>query len=171
MIFDGRFLHLGRIHLIWAAVAVVGVLIVLDVRRRGSLGAMLSPLMQRRLVVQLGPTRPLLSRILVLLALSAGILALARPQGRGDTVTVGSSRMAADVIVVLDVSKSMLAEDVAPSRLARARVEISKLGRQLAGDRLGLVGFAGRAVLLCPLTADHAFFDLVLSGVDTRSGA
>jgi Ca-activated chloride channel family protein len=125
--------------------------------------------MQRRLVV-----RPSVARIaarlgLVALALIAGVLALMRPQARGETVTMSSSRVSADVIVVLDVSKSMLAEDALPNRLERAKAEIGRMARQLRGHRLGLVAFAGRAVLLCPLTPDEAFFDLVLSGVDTRS--
>jgi Ca-activated chloride channel family protein len=92
-----------------------------------------------------------------------------RPQARGEAVAVGGGRTSADVIVVLDVSKSMLAEDAAPNRLVRAKAEIQSMARQLRGYRLGLVAFAGRAVLLCPLTPDQAFFDLVLSGVDTRS--
>jgi Ca-activated chloride channel homolog len=102
-------------------------------------------------------------------ALLAGVLALMRPQSRGEAVTVTSSKVSADVMIVLDVSKSMLAEDAAPNRLARAKVEIEKMARQLAGHRVGLVAFAGRAAMLCPLTPDHAFFNLVLRGVDTRS--
>jgi Ca-activated chloride channel family protein len=70
---------------------------------------------------------------------------------------------------VLDVSKSMLAEDSAPNRLARARAEIAQIVDRLDGHRVGLVAFAGRAVPLCPLTPDRAFFNLVLSGTDTDS--
>lgn len=165
-----HFVHPERVHLLWAALAIVGILAALELRGRGSLGALLSPLMQRRLVVRPSVGLSIARLGLVLCALVAGVIALMRPQAQGDTITVGS-RSAADVIVVLDVSKSMLAEDTAPNRLRRAKVEIQNMARQMRGYRLGLVAFAGRAVLLCPLTPDQAFFDLVLSGVDTRSVA
>src|SRR5262249_14480030 len=79
------------------------------------------------------------------------------------------SAFAADVMIVLDVSKSMLAEDVRPNRLERAKAEISEMARQLPGHRVGLVAFAGRAGLLCPLTPDHGLFNLGLRGGDTSS--
>ena len=167
--FGWTFVHQPRVHLVWAAVAIVAGLAFLELRGRGSLGALLSPLMQRRLVLRPSLSRTITRLVLVLVALLAGILALMRPQARGETVSVAGSRVAADVIVVLDVSKSMLAEDASPNRLTRAKVELAAMARQLRGHRLGIVAFAGRAVLLCPLTPDHAFFDLVLGGIDTRS--
>jgi Ca-activated chloride channel family protein len=167
--FGWTFVHQPRVHLVWVALAIVAGLAFLELRGRGSLGALLSPLMQRRLVLRPSLERTIARLALVLVALLAGILALMRPQARGETVSVAGSRVAADVIVVLDVSKSMLAEDTSPNRLTRAKVELAAMARQLRGHRLGIVAFAGRAVLLCPLTPDHAFFDLVLGGIDTRS--
>jgi Ca-activated chloride channel homolog len=169
VIFDWQFVHPARVHLVWAAVLVVVGLAILELRGRGSLGALLSPVMQRRLVVRPGVARLAGRLALVLVALSAGVVALMRPQARGETVAVAGARVAADVFVVLDVSKSMLAEDASPNRLVRAKVEIAAMARQLRGQRLGLVAFAGRAALVCPLTPDHAFFDLVLAGIDTRT--
>ncbi len=67
-----------------------------------------------------------------------------------------------DLIIALDVSSSMLAEDVAPSRLARARLAISRLVDERVGDRIGLVVFAGDAFLQCPLTTDRSAFRLFL---------
>ena len=164
-----HFVHEGRVHLIWLALVIVGGLIALELRGRGTLGALLSPLLQRRLVVRPSVARVLARLALVGVALVAGVVALMQPQARGETVTIAGSKVSADVIVVLDVSKSMLAEDASPNRLARAKAEIGRMARQLKDDRLGLVAFAGRAAMLCPLTPDRAFFDLVLSGVDTRS--
>ncbi len=63
----------------------------------------------------------------------------------------------------------MLAEDAAPNRLARAKAEIGQLVSRLDGHRVGLIAFAGRAAMICPLTPDRAFFSTVLAGVDTRS--
>jgi Ca-activated chloride channel family protein len=63
----------------------------------------------------------------------------------------------------------MLAEDAPPNRLARAKAEIAQLVGKLDRHRVGLVAFAGRAAMLCPLTPDHSFFTTVLAAVDTRS--
>ncbi len=87
-------------------------------------------------------------------------VAMARPQRPGGEETV--TREGLDLVVALDVSQSMLAEDVAPSRLERARSELRRLADALPGDRLGLVLFAGDAFVQCPLTTDHAAFRLFL---------
>lgn len=166
---DWHFVHLGWIHLIWAALAIVGVLVALELRARGALAAFLSPAMQRRLSARPSVARTGLRLGLVLAALVAGVFALMRPQARGETETVVSTHASADVLFVLDVSRSMLAEDAAPNRLARAKAEIEALASRLQNDRVGLIAFAGRAAQVCPLTPDHAFFDLVLGTVDTNS--
>jgi Ca-activated chloride channel family protein len=106
---------------------------------------------------------------LLLCAMLAGIAALMRPQVRGETETVTAMQATADVMFVLDTSRSMLAEDAAPNRLARAKAEIAQLVGKLDRHRVGLVAFAGRAATMCPLTPDHAFFTTVLATVDTRS--
>ena len=163
------FVHLGRVHLLWGVLAIVVGLVVLDLRARDALARFLSPLMQRRLASRTSTTRLLLRLGLIAGALAAGVVALMRPQAPGVTETVTSSRAAADVGFVLDGSKSMLADDAAPNRLARAKAEIGQLVQRLPRHRVGLVAFAGRAVPLCPLTPDHSFFNLVLGGVDTSS--
>ncbi len=157
------------IHLAWAVAALVALWIVLELRSRDALGRFLSPLMQARLVVRASMARTVVRLVLVGVALGACVWALMRPQTRGQDQAVMASQFSADVMIVLDVSKSMLAEDVAPNRLARAKAEIAEMVRQLRGHRVGLVAFAGRAALLCPLTADHSFFNLVLRGVDVNS--
>ncbi|MDY0362501.1 MAG: VWA domain-containing protein [Desulforegulaceae bacterium] len=70
-----------------------------------------------------------------------------------------------EIVFVLDVSKSMLCEDVKPSRIKRARLEISNLVKNLKGDKAGLVVFAGDAFVLSPLTLDYRGFDLFLENV------
>ncbi len=167
--FDWHFVDVGRIHLVWLAIAIVAGLFVLELRSRGAMAAFLSPVMQRRLTAQASLERTIVRLVLILLALLAGIGALMRPQARGVTETVAASQASADVMFVLDVSRSMLAEDAAPNRLARAKAEIGQLVSRLEGQRVGLVVFAGRAVPMCPLTPDHAFFNTVLSTTDTRS--
>ena len=78
-------------------------------------------------------------------------------------------RVGAQIMVCLDVSKSMLAEDTAPNRLERAKVELTDLLTYLQGDQVGLIGFAGRATVLCPLTPDFGFFRLILDGAGPDS--
>lgn len=166
---DWQFAEVQRIHLVWLALAVVIVIGVLELRGRSALGAFLSPVMQRRLTAQ-ATTGRLAARLgLVLLAMLAAIGALMRPQVRGESETVSSLQTTADVMFVLDTSRSMLAEDAAPNRLARAKAEIAQLVGKLEGHRVGLIAFAGRAAVMCPLTPDHSFFTTVLSTVDTRS--
>jgi len=168
-VIDWQFAEVQRIHLVWLALAVVILIGVLELRGRSALAAFLSPVMQRRLTAQ-ATTGRLAARLgLVLLAMLAAIGALMRPQVRGETETVSSMQTTADVMFVVDTSRSMLAEDAAPNRLARAKAEIAQLVGKLDGHRVGLIAFAGRAAAMCPLTPDHAFFTTVLSTVDTRS--
>ncbi len=167
--FDWRFEEVQRVHLVWAALAIVIGLGVLELRARGALSTFLSPVMQRRLTAQASPGRITLKLGLVLASMLAAIGALMQPQARGETETVSAAKASADVMFVLDVSRSMLAEDASPNRLARAKSEISDLAKQLKGQNVGLVVFAGRAAPMCPLTPDHSFFNTVLSIVDTNS--
>lgn len=96
-----------------------------------------------------------------LLLLSQLVLALARPQWGASEVEVEQEGI--DLVVALDISRSMLAEDIKPSRLARAKVELADLLERLDGDRVGLVFFAGAAFPQCPLTVDYAAARLFLS--------
>jgi Ca-activated chloride channel family protein len=168
-VIDWRFAEVQRIHLVWVALAIVVLLGVLELRNRSALGAFLSPVMQRRLTAQATTGRLVARLALLLLAMLAAVGAVMRPQARGETETVASVRTTADVMFVVDTSRSMLAEDTAPNRLARAKAEIAQLVGQLQSHRLGLVAFAGRGATMCPLTPDHSFFTTVLSTVDTRS--
>ena len=97
---------------------------------------------------------------------SVGLLltALARPQFGTRVETV--RREGKDVVVALDLSRSMLAEDIAPNRLQRAKLEILRLLGRLEGDRVGLVAFAGQAFVQSPLTTDYAATQLFLNAMD-----
>jgi Ca-activated chloride channel family protein len=90
--------------------------------------------------------------VLAVVALLLAGLAVARPQGRARTEVL--SRKGIDIVVCLDVSKSMLARDVAPSRINRARSELRRLMEEEPGDRVGVVVFAG-TTMEYPLTTDH----------------
>ncbi len=101
--------------------------------------------------------------VLLLVAITLFVVALARPRW-GEKLQLFKTRGMA-VVVALDASKSMLAEDVKPSRLARAKAELAALFDELAGNAVGVVAFAGDAYALCPLTTDieaaKMFLDII----------
>ena len=101
---------------------------------------------------------------LVIAAVAALVLAVARPQFGTRVETL--RRQGQDVMVALDVSRSMYAGDVAPSRLERAKIEIGRIIQRLDGDRIGLVAFAGDAFVQSPLTADYGAAMMFLSAMD-----
>ncbi|MBQ7667566.1 MAG: VWA domain-containing protein [Kiritimatiellae bacterium] len=106
---------------------------------------------------------------LVLTALALAVVALARPWwGERDEETFVSSR---NVLVLLDVSRSMLAQDVRPSRLGRAKADLADLARDLDGDRVCLVAFRADSQVLCPFTTDTGFFLEALDGAMPDSAA
>ncbi len=116
----------------------------------------IASLVATRLVpVLVGEASGRLARFLfLLLGTGLSVCALARPQwGQTTTETKGKGR---DIILIVDVSRSMLAADLPPSRLQRAKLAAEDLVRQLPADRIGLVAFAGSAFLQAPVTADHA---------------
>ena len=106
--------------------------------------------------------------MLIYCALLFTILALARPQLGIRMEEV--KRRGVDLVVLLDTSLSMAAEDIAPSRFALAQEAIDTLLDYLDGDRVSLVTFAGRATVSCPLTLDHGAVKLFLSAVDIEAG-
>jgi Ca-activated chloride channel homolog len=104
----------------------------------------------------LSPVRQKIRLAGLVLAVICLILALARPQW--GFVWEEARRRGLDIVVAIDTSKSMLAEDIAPNRLTRAKLAALDLMQQARSDRLGLVAFAGSAFLQCPLTIDDAAF-------------
>jgi Ca-activated chloride channel family protein len=107
---------------------------------------------------------PALRSSATMMALVCFALALAQPQcGEHAEVT---KRRGIDVVVALDASKSMYARDVTPSRLERAKLELTSLLDQLKGDRVAIVAFAGDAFIQCPLTSDYAAAKVFLRGID-----
>lgn len=106
-------------------------------------------------------------RWLLIIGLALALLALLQPLG-GES-RYGVEQRGVDILVCLDVSRSMLARDLMPSRLERARREIRALADGARGDRLGLVAFAGTARLMAPLTRDAESFVEIADLVDPLS--
>ncbi|MBZ5857946.1 vWA domain-containing protein [Flavihumibacter profundi] len=104
------------------------------------------------LIRNFSPRRYLVKFILAALALVFLVIAAANPQTKGKSGPI--SRKGLDLMIVLDVSKSMLAQDIKPNRLERSRQLVSLIIDQLSENRIGLIWFAGRAYLQMPLTTD-----------------
>ena len=104
---------------------------------------------------------------LVLLSMILIIISLANPQIGSKVEEV--KQVGIDVYIILDVSLSMTAEDIKPSRLNKAKHEISKMMQRLRGDRIGLIIFSGEAYVQFPLTTDYSAANLFLSAVDVNS--
>jgi len=168
---DWVWVHPELVHLVWIAIAVVTLLVFLELRGRDALKRFVSAVMSRRLAHRQSAELRVTRLVFIGGTLLFGIVALMRPQSPAASEKVTASRSSADIIVAIDVSRSMLAEDAAPYRLARAKAEVAELIGQLSGHRVGLVAFAGRAVMMCPLTPDYNFFNMALRGVDTKSVA
>lgn len=112
------------------------------------------PKLVKELVKSYSPTKFATKFILVLLGFAICLVAAANLQQRAENESV--TRKGVDVMIAMDVSKSMLAEDFPPSRLERARQLVTRLMDQMPNDRIGIVLFAGRAYLQMPLTTDHS---------------
>jgi Ca-activated chloride channel family protein len=128
-------------------------------RAAGPLGARIAPAANR--------TRPATRLGLASTGLALLALALARPQCGARTEL--APQLGLDLVVALDASRSMLATDVLPDRLARAKLELGALVDGLGGDRVGLVVFAGDAFVSCPLTSDAAAAKLFLRAADPEA--
>jgi Ca-activated chloride channel family protein len=124
-------------------------------------GAALAP----RLTADFSRAKAVLKALLLMGFLAFGLLAAARPQWGTKLQTV--RRQGIDIIAALDTSYSMNTEDVAPNRLEKAKGEIRALIRRSEGDRIGMVVFAGSAMVQCPLTLDHGAVNLFLDFAST----
>jgi len=135
--------------------------------RRAALARFADPVMAARLAPPTSAARGFFKGALWLVGIGLLIVAAARPRFGVYYEEVNAEGV--DLFVCLDVSRSMLARDVAPSRLERARSDILDLLEKLQGDRVGLIAFAGKPVRVCPLTSDHGFFKSVLAEVSPLS--
>ncbi len=120
--------------------------------------------MLRRMVAGTSTARQILKMALLLAAIGFLVLGLTRPQW--GTKMEMMKRRGLDVVVAVDVSLSMEAEDIKPSRMARCKQEVERFVDELAGDRVALVAFAGEAYLECPLTSDYGAFRIFLDVLD-----
>ena len=119
----------------------------------------------KELIKNYSPRKFALKFVFIVTAFGLGVVALANLRSSKGSEKV--NRNGIDVMIALDVSKSMLAQDIKPTRLERAKQVIGKLIDKLNNDRIGIVVFAGRAYLQMPLTGDHAAAKMYLNAATT----
>jgi len=132
-------------------------------RRFQKAGTLVAPHLLGVLVPGLSSVRPLYKALLVCGGLSFFVIALSQPQCGSHTEIV--KRRGVDIVLAMDVSKSMLAKDVLPSRLERSKLEFFQWMEQLKGDRVAIVVFSNSAFVQCPLTGDYAAAQLFLNSI------
>ncbi len=160
-----RFDNPTALHLLWIAVAA-WLLVTWGARARArGLAQFGSPKLVQQLAASVNLRRRRAKAAMTLGAMVLMIVAFARPQ-LGTRVEV-LKRRGTDIIVAVDCSLSMAAEDVQPSRLEVARREIRGVLSRLRGDRIGIVAFAGTAFIQCPLTLDYLAAEMLLEGLSS----
>lgn len=117
-----------------------------------------------QLMPEASNSRPVIKYVIQLLALLALIIGIARPQFGSKLREI--KREGVEIIIALDVSNSMMAEDIKPNRLERAKQAISKLVDQLVNDKIGLIVFAGDAYIQMPITTDYVSAKMFLSSIN-----
>ena len=136
-------------------------------RRKKNLGKFVAPKLLAGLTNNVSHSRRRWKNVLFVCGIAFLFFALARPQYGERWIEV--RRKGIDILIGVDVSRSMLAQDIKPSRLGRAKLAIRDFVAQLEGDRVGLLPFAGTAFLMCPLTTDYEAFNASLTTLDVNS--
>ena len=160
-----RFGNISYLFLLWV-IPVLAVFYLYAFRKRDRLLALFCG---KELVSELAPqlkkSRRVIKAGFILAGMTFGIIALTQPQWGFHWEEI--KRVGVDIIIAIDVSESMLAQDVKPSRLERAKREVYDLIELLEGDRIGLIAFAGTSFVQCPLTLDYGACKMFLDYIDT----
>ncbi|MBN1697569.1 MAG: VWA domain-containing protein [Spirochaetales bacterium] len=161
------FSNVGAFFLLWVLPLIVFFHMYAGYQRKKSLMRFADEQMLARINVSVQPGRRKVKLVLLLAAFSFVVVAMARPGWNPQPRKI--QRMGRDVVFVIDVSKSMLAEDLAPNRLERAKLAVIDCVERLEGDRVALVAFAGTAAVKCPLTLDYGFFRNMVEDISVYS--
>jgi len=164
-----RLANLENIELLWVILGITLVLLIvfwlMQRWKRQSLKLFGSEKIIANLMPNVSKSRPVFKFVILLLTVWLIIIGIANPQIGSKMEEV--KREGVDIIIALDLSNSMLAEDIKPNRLTRSLQAVSKLIDKLQGDRIGLVVFGGEAYVQLPITTDYSAAKLFLSTIST----
>ena len=166
-------MNLGNDKALWLLFAVPVVLAPAYVwcfwRKARALRVLASSEMLRKINSTVSLQKQVFKAVLLIVAFVSIVLALTGPKWNPQPQQI--RRQGRDVAILLDTSRSMLAEDIKPNRLERSKIAISDLLEVLQGDRVAIVTFAGNATVKCPLTQDYAFVRMALADISTESSS
>ncbi len=162
---------LGNYHALWLLFIIPTLLVPLYAwsfgRKARALKVLATHEMLRKINRGVSLKRQLGKATVLVLAFTTIVVALTEPKWNPQHQQI--KRKGRDVVILLDTSRSMLAEDIRPNRLERSKIAIKDLLARLQGDRIGIITFAGNATVKCPLTQDYAFVRMLLSDLTTES--
>ena len=161
-----RFGNPDYFNLLWLFILLIAFLVWSHKKKKQLIEVFLSRSLVSRLLDPLAWKRIKVDTILTTFAVFFLILALTQP--RWGYYWKDLTQKGVDIVIALDVSNSMLAQDIKPNRLERAKHKIADLLSMLEGDRIGLVAFAGTSYLQCPLTLDYSAVHIFLNAIDTK---
>lgn len=161
-----RFARPEMLQLLWLVAGLALLVVLSAARRRKMLSRLADPDLLAALAPRRSPARRALREGMLLAALALLVLASATPQW--GLVEEEVRQVGVDVVIAVDTSLSMLAEDVRPSRLERARLELGELLEAIRGDRVALVVFSSSAHAVVPLTLDVGVVEMFLDVLDTE---
>jgi len=164
-------MNLGNDKALWLLFVVPLVLVPAYVwcfwRKAQTLRLLASSEMLARINNAVSLKKQVLKAALLVVAFVSVVVALTAPQWNPQPQQI--RRQGRDVVILLDTSRSMRADDIKPDRLERSKVAISDLLEVLQGDRIAIITFAGNATVKCPLTQDYAFVRMALADISTES--
>ena len=158
-----RFANPDFLYLLLLLPVLILIFILDEIRKRKTRKKLGEVRLVSNLMPELSDSRAIVKFVIVLLAVLSGVIMLARPQFGSRLEDV--KKQGVEVVIALDVSNSMLSEDIQPDRLTRAKQAISRLVDNLDNDKIGLVVFAGDAYTQIPITTDYASAKMFLSTI------
>ncbi len=161
-----RFAHPHYLYLLGLVPVLVLFFIYIRYRRIKSIKAFGNPEVIESLMPDVSSSRPVWKFVLISISIVAFVFLLAGPQFGSKLQKV--KRKGVELMIVLDVSNSMMAQDIKPNRLERSKQAISRLVEKLVNDKIGLIVFAGDAYIQLPITTDYASAKMFLSTINTN---
>jgi len=164
-------MNLGNDKALWLLFSVPVVLLPAYIwcfwRKANTLRILASSEMLKKINTSVSLKKQIFKAFLLIAAFISIVTALTEPKWNPQAQKI--KREGRDVVILLDTSRSMLAEDIKPNRLERAKIAITDLMETLQGDRIAIITFAGNSTVKCPLTQDYAFVRTALADISTES--
>jgi len=166
-------MNLGNDRALWLLFIVPGLLLPAYIwcfwQKAKTLRILACNEMLKKINISVSLKKQIFKAFLLILAFVSIVIALTEPKWNPQAQRI--KRQGRDICILLDTSRSMLAEDIKPNRLERSKIAIRDLLETLRGDRIAIVTFAGNSTVKCPLTQDYAFVRMALADISTESSS